>query len=115
METTSQRTTKIKRILKEHFPDARFKVRSEFFSMGSAIDVYTDALIEYDYEPEYTLSEQEIIKQRKKHEHNNRVKHKIESLLKDYWHIDRDERTGEILSGGNTYLGVYPWSQTQWL
>lgn len=32
---------------------------------------------------------------------------KVEHLLNKYESIDRDERTGEILAGGNTYIDVY--------
>lgn len=32
--------------------------------------------------------------------------HTVERLVKEYQSIDRDERTGEILQGGNTYIFV---------
>lgn len=121
-------STKIKRKLRKEWPDAQFKVRKETSSLHKAFDVYTDLIIEYDHERFRELDQKlsrnglkgEDLKEfrhlEKIIDHNRRVKKKIKNdLLADFWHIDRDQRSGEILSGGNTYLNVKKWEKTQYL
>jgi len=67
----------IRAILKERFPGQKFSVKSDRFSMGESIDIsWTDGVA------------------------NN----KVEELVAPFERIDRDEVTGEILSGGNSYV-----------
>jgi hypothetical protein len=67
----------IRKELKEKFPKQTFSVRLERYSMGESIDIrWTDGV---------------AIK-------------KVEPVAQKYEHIDRDQYSGEILSGGNRYV-----------
>lgn len=96
------RGSEIKSLLKKHYPNAKFSVRLDKYSMGESINVHTDLIVRERIEHEggyheYKYSNETVAKIRE-----------IESLLSSYKHIDRDEYSGEILSGGNTYLFVEP-------
>jgi hypothetical protein len=68
---------RIRAALKEAFPHVKFSVRSQSYSMGSSVSIgWTDGPIEKQ----------------------------VERVTSTHEKIDRDERTGEILSGGNRYL-----------
>jgi len=126
-EKNMQTSTKIKRILKQEYPNARFKVRKETSSMHRAFNVYTDLIRDYDHqryrELDQKLSEEGLKGEDLKEfeeleqtiERNKKIRRRIKSdLLSDFWHIDRNSR-GEILSGGNTYLNVKRWEKTKYL
>lgn len=55
-------TPAIKRILKERFPRATFRIRTQNFSGGKSIDIYTDLFRKIDYdrkrELEFKLQDQ---------------------------------------------------------
>lgn len=110
------RSFEIKKILKKEYPDNQFKVRIEKYSMGETIRVYTDRVIEFENKKaEYQMNEDEKQERQEITELNHKIKNEIQALLKDFSHVDRCEITGEILSGGNTYLFVEEYSATQWL
>lgn len=63
--------------LKAKFPGVKFSVRSDSFSMGSAVRIaWTDGPTEKQ----------------------------VETVARDHEKIDRDSSSGEILSGGNRYI-----------
>jgi hypothetical protein len=95
------RSTDIKKLLKQHFPNAVFSVRIHKYSMGESIRVETDAF-------SYTTTQDESGFGWRKEWQNKEAKDQIQLLLKEYESFDRDEMTGEILSGGNTFLFVQP-------
>lgn len=67
----------IRQELKRQFPQTKFSVRLDRYSMGEAIDIrWTDGV----------------------------ATEKVEAIASKYEDISRDERTGEILSGGNRYV-----------
>ena len=107
------RSIEIKKILKEAFPSASFKVRIEKYRGGESIYVYTDALKDDKqfYELQRQLAQGKAIasdeyeEAEETHKHNERIKEKIRLLLKGYEHIQKDYY-GEILSGGNTFLFI---------
>jgi len=67
----------IRAILKKDFPNFKFRVQISRYSMGESIDIsWTDG-------PAYD---------------------KINRIAEQFEHIDRDQVTGEILSGGNRYV-----------
>jgi len=113
-------TPAIKRILKERFPRATFRIRTQNFSGGKSIDIYTDLFRKIDYdrkrELEFKLQDQgldnEEYKELQRIERdiawNRSLEGNIKKLLKDFWSVDYDEFTGEVLSGGNCYLSVEP-------
>jgi len=110
------RYAQIKKILREHFPGATFRVKIDKWSTGESISVYTDLIKEWTDEDVHNQwlvasgrvieTTPEIKKTLNKAEHNRQVTQEIKEILKDFWHVDRDEITGEILAGGNTYLTV---------
>lgn len=67
----------LRKELKLEFPNAKFKVRVDRYSMGEAIDVFWV---------------------------NGPASIKVDKLLKKYEDIDYDQYTGEILAGGNRYV-----------
>lgn len=74
-----EKAKRIRKILRQHFPNHQFKVRSDRYSMGESIDVtWTDG----------PASE------------------KVEALGLQgrFEHVDKDERTGEILNGCNSFV-----------
>ncbi len=108
------RSYKIKRILKNKFKNAKFKVRIEKYAGGESIHIYTDLLNDLK---EYTQLELKLrkgekidmdkyLEEEKKFKKNEEIINEIKKLLKDFYHIRYDEYTREILSGGNTILFV---------
>jgi hypothetical protein len=95
------RSYEIKRIIKKAFPNAIVKVFIDKYSMGESINIRTDLIkrtIVADPRGYGTVGYfTDEVKENLKH---------LELLLKDYQSVDRDEATGEILSGGNTYLFI---------
>jgi len=116
-------TSKIKKILRQRFPKATFRIRTQSFSGGKSIDIYTDLFREIDHnrkrELELKLQNQgldsEEYKELQRTERdiawNRSLEGNIKKLLKDFWSVDYDEITGEVLSGGNCYLFVEPLSR----
>jgi len=74
-----EKAKRIRKILRQKYPNTNFTVRSDRFSMGEAVD------IRYEDGP---------------------ATNKIEDIAKQFENIDRDE-TGEILSGGNSFVQVH--------
>lgn len=77
--STADLAKMLKKELKQHFPDTKFSVRSEVYSMGSNINVY------YTDGPNLNA---------------------VEQIANSYKRVDRDERSGEILAGGNRFIFV---------
>lgn len=94
------RSSEIKKLLKKYYPNAIFKVRIHKYSMGESIYVTTNAFT-FEIVPD-PVGYGSI---RKMSEQDRENKHYIEKLLQDYESVDRDE-SGDILSGGNTFLFV---------
>ena len=67
----------LRRELRREFPGTKFRVRIKRFSDDEAIDVYW---------------------------FEGPVTGKVEAITRKYEDVKRDERTGEILSGGNRYV-----------
>ncbi len=111
-------TPTIKKLLKENFPKATFRIKTKNFSGGKSIDIYTDLIKPVDYDKKRELeiklqNEGLDIEEYKKLQRiervitwNNLVEQKIKSLLKDFWSVDYDEFSGEILQGANCFLSV---------
>lgn len=78
---TKERAAELRKTLKEHGWNGRkVSVRTEYYSMGSSIHVTVR-------DPEVPISE-------------------IRKIAAGFEDISRDEATGDILSGGNTYVDV---------
>ncbi|RLG17293.1 hypothetical protein DRN75_03865 [Nanoarchaeota archaeon] len=111
-------TPMIKKILKQNFPKAVFKVKTERYAGGKTIHIYTDLIKEIDYnrkrELEMKLEEEgltikewgELTRICMMIEENRKIEAKIKDLLKDFWQVHYDELTGEILQGINCFLCV---------
>ena len=110
------RSNEIKAILKKEFPKNNFRVKIDKYSMGESININTDLIEsapkdEYkvinNYAKEYSAEEQLQAEReaRARRDRNQQVTKKIETLLQDYWRVDKDAQ-GEILAGGNTFIGV---------
>ncbi len=68
----------IRKELKAVFPGIKFSVRSKYFSMGSSVNIsWTDGA----------------------------TKKEVESVVSKFEKVCVDEYTGEVLSGGNMYIG----------
>ena len=94
------RSYEIKKLLKKYYPNAKFEVRIDKYSMGESINIRTNAF-KIDQVPDprgygYVMQASEQDATTRDH---------IQKVLRDYEKIDRDQ-WGEILSGGNTYLFV---------
>jgi hypothetical protein len=76
-EDIKEAAKRLRQELKEKFPETKFSVRIERYSMGEAINVFWT---------------------------NGTASDKVEEILPKYEDIDRDEATGEILCGGNRYV-----------
>jgi len=76
-EDIKEAAKRLRQELKEKFPETKFSVRIERYSMGEAINVFWTNGIASD---------------------------KAEEVLKKYENIDYDEVTGEILCGGNRFV-----------
>ena len=109
------RSQEIKRILKKTYPDNQFKVRCDKYSMGESFRIYTDLIKELPNKAVDIFTEKEKGEHESTMHWNQVMREIIERQLKEFWHIDRDEFSGEILTGGNTFLFVEPWSGTKWL
>lgn len=96
------RSYEIKRIIKKEFPNAKVSVYINKYSMGESINVKTDLVVrEKVTDPDsYTGYRMKLTDLGQLN--LNTLKH----LLRDYESIDRDEATGEILCGGNTFLFI---------
>lgn len=76
-EPCKETAKRVRQALKIKFPDTKFSVRSENFSMGSAVRVrWTDGPLEKE----------------------------VSEVIRIYETIHRDQATGEILDGGNRYI-----------
>lgn len=84
--TRDNRSTVIKHLIKEVYPDARVKVKIDKYSMGESINIWTDLMNEVYVNRSDTEME-------------------LRSILTGYESIDRDD-FGDILSGGNTYMFI---------
>lgn len=120
MKTTTRdtRAAAIKRVLKPHFPLVR--VRFHKYNMGESIYIHTGVMRSWSEEvnqawwkahlvnpPPLTEQEQALVQERREaQEHNDRITQQVRQLVGSYEQIDRDETTGEILSGGNTYMHI---------
>jgi hypothetical protein len=93
------RSTEIKKILKNAYPEAQFRVRIHKYSMGESIHVNTDLIKREKVSEEFGV---DIIGYSKK---ATEVLGHIETLLRGYESIDRDQ-WGDILGGGNTFLFI---------
>jgi hypothetical protein len=106
----------IRNILKSIYPNNSFKVRIEKYNFGESIHVYTDLLEDTKFtdavwrvHANKNPSEEDYLEAKKYYEKqskNQLIERKIEQILKDFWHVNYDQRTGEILEGGNTYLFI---------
>lgn len=96
-----KRAYEIKRILKKAYPEATFRVKIDKYSMGESINVYTSLI---DDIRGMTEKEKIDYKINNNSEPYNDLLTCLRKELKGYENIFRDEITGEILSGGNTYL-----------
>ena len=76
-EDIKEAAKRLRQELKEKFPETKFSVRIERYSMGEAINVFWT---------------------------NGTASDKVEEILPKYEDIDRDEATGEILCGCNRYV-----------
>lgn len=111
-------TPEIKRILKRRYPDAKFRIRTKNYSGGKSIYIYTSLIKEVDYnrmrELENTLRKEglygkeieEYREFKRKIEENQKIEREIKTLLKDFWEVDYDEFSGEVLQGANCFLFV---------
>ncbi len=120
-------STKMKKKLRKKYPDAKFKVRKKSSSLHKAFTVYTDLIEEHDRQRFRELNKEldtgglkgekweEYKEIQEKIEENRRITKEIKDLLSEFWHVDRDSISGEILSGGNVYLSVEPWRKTKYL
>lgn len=101
------RTYQIKRILKKEYPDAKFSVRIEKFSMGESIEIITDLLPPQPKVPKEIVNDYNETTEFLKPWLGGcrEIENNIRILLKDFWNVRRDLATGDILGGGNTYLG----------
>lgn len=96
-----RRSTEIKKLLKRFYPNAKFNVYIHKYSMGESINVRTNAF-KIDQIPDprgYGYINQTS-------EQDQTTRDHIKRVLKDYESVDRDEGTGEILCGGNTFLFI---------
>jgi len=82
------KTNEMKKALKKKFRNAKFSITHKYGGYSDSYNVRTDLLDNKDFE-----ESKPIIKE-------------IEKIVGKYESIDRDERTGEILAGGNTYIFV---------
>ncbi len=107
----------LKGILKQNWPLANFSIRK---SRGSAWNVKTDLIIN----PFHAIPNIYELRDKMNNEgldgknwddykkfnaltkRNNEVESEIKALLRDYYHVDFCEFSGEILGGGNTFLFV---------
>lgn len=120
-----RKSTQMKRILREEYPNSQFKVRKKTGSMSKSFKVYTDLLNEnINYEKFRKLKRKDKLteEEHKKFEElkgkidkNKEIEKKIKELLSEFENVDRDERTHEVLSGGNTFLFIENWKKTKWL
>lgn len=103
----------IKKILKKYFPNAVFIVRVKSYSSGRSIRIYTNLVKEIPpdlYRKAFVLRDVKAMKKLEKLQNqNDKIIHKIKyNILKDFWEVDYDPVTREILSGANVYLSVEP-------
>ena len=111
----------IKKLLKSKFPGANFRVRLEKYSMGESINIHTDlikpyvstaiiwraeAMLKNGGLPHDSEEYKAYSENRANLENNKKVEADIKSLVGNYESIDYDPSSGEILSGGNTYMFV---------
>ena len=79
-EDIKEAAKRLRQELKEKFPETKFSVRVERYSMGEAINVFWT---------------------------NGTASDKVEEVLKKYEDIDYDEVTVEILCGGNRFAQAH--------
>jgi len=121
MDTLTKRDTRsyeMKKALQKQYPTAKFTVKIHKYSMGESIYVKTDLIKAWtqedsdnDFKQRYRANmpyeiTDSIKATRAKSERNEVIRHEIEALLKNFWHIDYDSYSGEILGGGNTYMNI---------
>ena len=106
----------IRNILKSIYPNNSFRVIISKRVYDESIHVYTDLLEDIKYtdavwrvDANKNPSVEDYLEAKKYHEKrlkNQLIERKIEQILKDFWHVNYDQRTGEILAGGNRYLFI---------
>ncbi len=123
METLTKRDNRsyeMKKLLQKQYPTAKFTVKIHKYSMGESIYIHTDLIKAWTPEDSNNDWKQRtramgsepfeitdsIKATRAKSKQNEVIRHEIEALLKNFWHIDYDSYSGEILSGGNTYINI---------
>ncbi len=123
METLTKRDNRsyeMKKLLQKTYPTAKFTVKIHKYSMGESIYVKTDLIKAWTQEDsdndwkkrtramgsEPFIITDSIKATEAKSEHNEVIRKEIEVLLAPFWHIDYDSYSGEILSGGNTYMNI---------
>ena len=81
--TATEIATQIRTRLKSEMglTGKQVSVKAKSFSMGQSVDIFVKAITDF---------------------------RKIEGIAYEFQHIRRDEVTGEVLSGGNTYISVEP-------
>ena len=95
------RSYEIKRILKKEFPNAKVNVYISKYSMGESINVKTDLV------PREKLVDPSGYGYTEKITDIGLINlNRMKMLLREFESVDRDEATGEILSGGNTFLFI---------
>jgi hypothetical protein len=123
MDTLTKRDNRsyeMKKLLQKQYPTARFTVKIHKYSMGESIYVKTDLIKAWTQEDSdndwkkrtRAMGDQPFIitdsikATEAKSEANEKIRHEIEALLKNFWHIAYDSYSGEILSGGNSYINI---------
>lgn len=122
METMTKRdnrSSQIKKILKKAYPTAFFSVRIDKYSMGESINIKTDLFKESAFKQESYALECKLNREglagddfakwqdiKKTNEYNRNLEKELHSLVMNFQHVDYDKYSGEILSGGNTYLFI---------
>lgn len=111
---TDNRGREIKKMLIKAFPNGDFRVRLHKYSMGESINIKTN-LLKYGWQECLNHGKLENGAYCYKCSTPSRyinptveIEKQIKSMVSKYESIDRDEATGEILSGGNTYVFVDP-------
>jgi len=113
------RSYEIRRKLEMAFPNYTFRVKCKKYAGGESFEIYTDMLnipfehttavwrAERDFNNATEEEKAEFLSYRKRLEENKKAEEKIMGVVKDYEKIDYDKASGEILSGGNTFVFVH--------
>jgi hypothetical protein len=110
MKKRDTRSAEMKKILKKKFPDYVFKVKTNKYSMGESFNVYTDMLPEHPgrkvNKSYHDLEGIDRLEFDLFTEERQRIEKMIKELVGHHESIDRCPMTGEILSGGNTFMFI---------